>query len=99
MKKRTEYKFGKFRMTTKTFSRTDSGKSWRKHPDEVESKLITSQEHYNITNEHTQQTFRRMGGSETETRSYTRRGYIVTELISCSPDRSIRKVRTFDTSR
>jgi hypothetical protein len=84
------------RMTTKTFSRTDSGKSWRTNPDQEEAKTIDETQYNNIVSDDAQKWFRRLGGSETATRSYTRWGYKVTQLSSCSPDRSIKKVRTFD---
>ena len=40
--------------------------------------------------------FRRLGGSEYVERSYTSAGYIVTRLISRSPERDIKVIRTFE---
>ena len=40
--------------------------------------------------------FRRLGGSETITRSYTCRGYNVVKLVSKSPSRAIKVVRQFE---
>ena len=39
--------------------------------------------------------FRRLGGSETLNREYTCRGYLVTEVISKSPDKQTRRITTF----
>ena len=39
--------------------------------------------------------FRRLGGSETLQREYTCAGYKVTRLISKSPDRTVKVIRTF----
>ena len=39
--------------------------------------------------------FRRLGGSEYLERSYTGRGYLVTRIISKSPDRTMKTIRTF----
>ena len=40
--------------------------------------------------------FRRLGGSETATRSYTSRGFKVVKLVSKSPDRQTKIVRVFN---
>lgn len=39
--------------------------------------------------------FRRLGGSETVTKSYTSRGYKPVKLVSVSPDRSEKVIREF----
>lgn len=39
--------------------------------------------------------FRRAGSKETLQRSYTHVGYLVTKVISVSPDREIKKITTF----
>jgi len=105
-------------ITTERYSRTDSGKSWRTHPDTTESETLawnrtdpdpsdpTGQAwitrerwgedvHDKMTSPDTLRWFRRLGGTEHTERSYTPVGYIVTRLISTSPDRSIRHIRTF----
>jgi len=89
----------KYTMTVSTYSRTDSGKSWRSKPDEVEAKEISQGQYERQTSKGTQQWFRRLGGSETAQRSYTSSGYIITRLTSCSPDREIKKVREFSPSK
>lgn len=40
--------------------------------------------------------FRRLGGSETLTREYTKKGYLVTRILSYSPDRELKTERLFD---
>jgi len=98
------------RITTERYSRTDSGKSWRARPDKTETETLpwhpTSErigdvaqsgkdKHRKITSDDTLRWFRRIGGSEYAERSYTPVGYIVTRLVSTSPDHEIRHVRTF----
>lgn len=85
----------KFTFTTKTFSRTESGKSWRAQPDSVETREINEEQFHNHTNTETLQWFRRLGGSETATRSYQSCGYIVSHLTSTNPGCTIRKVKSF----
>jgi len=83
-------------LTTKEYSRTDSGKCWKSKPDSIETKEINREFYDNMTSEETCKFFRRLGGSETVTRCYTSAGYIPIEIISCDPSRTVRKVRTFD---
>lgn len=94
---------------TETYSRTDSGKSWRTKPDETETETLPwysfdatggldrygEELHRKITEADTLRWFRRIGGSEYAVRSYTPAGFIVTRLVSTSPDRTVRKVRRF----
>ena len=40
--------------------------------------------------------FRRLGGSETLTRGYTCQGYKVVKMVSKSPDRTEKVIRTFN---
>lgn len=97
-------------ITTETYSRTDSGKSWQSRPDEVETETLPwgwrdaaasgsircgEEKHRYITEPDTLKWFRQLGGSEYAERSYTPVGFIVTRLISSNPDRTIRKVRKF----
>ncbi len=63
---------------------------------ENETQEIVNEEHYNnCTCDDTVRFFRRLGGSETLTRSYTKCGYLVTKLVSTSPDKQKRTVREF----
>lgn len=63
--------------------------------DRTTWKRITKQTHDNITNEGTQKYFRRLGGSETATYSYTPAGYYITSLVSTSPDKEVKYIRQF----
>jgi len=85
----------KFNFTEETYSRTDSGKSWKSKPDTTKKEIVNVQHHHNMTCDDTCRWFRRLGGSESVTRSYTSQGYIVTRLVSMDPGRTVRKVRTF----
>lgn len=95
-------------VTKSVYNRTESGKGWRSVADSVETETLPwdrrdvgSNErhgedvHRNITDADTLRWFRRLGGSEYAERSYTPMGYIITRLISTSPDRETRHVRTF----
>lgn len=93
------------RITTETYTRTASGKSWRAVPDtvSVETMPWTSTAgdagedwHRRVTHRDTLRFFRSLGGSEYAVRSYTSVGYIVTRLVSTNPSRTVRKVRRFD---
>tara|TARA_R100000005_G_C4843066_1_gene113488 strand:+ start:182 stop:475 length:294 start_codon:yes stop_codon:yes gene_type:complete len=59
-------------------------------------KVITEQNYKNIVSDDTVKWFRRLGGVETITRGYTRVGYLVTKLVSTSPDRQSKTIREFD---
>jgi len=83
-------------MTEYTYSRTDSGKSWKSKPDIVEHSTISWEQYLNMTSHETCQFFRLLGGSEFLSRSYTAYGYIPVKLISCDPSKDIRIVRIFD---
>jgi len=93
---------------TDTYSRTESGKSWRttpilsktealpwEHRDRTDEERWGERVHRYITEADTLKWFRRLGGSETAVRSYTPVGYIVTRLTSTNPDRTVRIVRRF----
>ena len=64
---------------------------------EVENTFETiSEENYNkITNDTTLKWFRRLGGSETSFKNYTCEGYLTTKLISTSPTKQTKIIRTF----
>ena len=84
----------KYELTTKTFERTESGKSWKSNPTETEITTIDQKEYNNIFSKETQAFFRSLGGYERASKSYTTAGYIVTRLISISPDKTTKIVRT-----
>lgn len=84
----------KYELTTKKFERTESGKSWKSNPTETEITTIDQKEYDNIFSKETQAFFRRLGGYERASKSYTTAGYIVTRLTSISPDKTTKIVRT-----
>lgn len=55
------------------------------------TKTITEEIYNNITSEETVKYFRGLGGTE----KVTRKGGRVTRLVSTSPSRELRKIRTF----
>jgi len=63
---------------------------------ETETREITRQEYNNIISPETIRFFKRLGGSESVIREYTRDGYLITEIKSTSPDREKRTVRCFE---
>lgn len=83
-------------ITEYTYSRTDSGKSWKSKPDTVENFVVSWEQYLDMTSPDTCRFFRRLGGSEFLSRSYTKYGYLPVELISCNPSKDIRIVRVFD---
>lgn len=56
--------------------------------------VVSEQEYINIVN--AAPFFRRLGGSETLSRGYTKKGYLVTRILSRSPDREQQTERLFD---
>ena len=60
------------------------------------NRVITEQNYKNIVSDDTIKFFRRLGGSESVTRGYTRVGYLVVRLVSTSPDRQSKTIREFD---
>ena len=84
----------KYELTTKKFERTESGKNWKNNPTETEITTIDQETYNNIFSKETQTFFRRLGGYERTSKSYTSAGYIVTSLISISPDKTSKIVRT-----
>ena len=84
----------KYELTTKTYERTESGKSWKSNPTETEITTIDQKTYDNIFSKETQAFFRNLGGYEKASKSYTTAGYIVTRLISISPDKTTKIVRT-----
>ena len=83
------------KMKTEIYSRTDSGKSWKSQPDSVETEEIDDRQHDLLGDKKTMSWFRRLGGSETATYGYFSTGYKLARLVSCNPDRTTKKVRTF----
>ena len=63
---------------------------------EINSEVITEKQYKNITGSDTLKWFRNLGGTETAQREYTMRGYNITKLVSTSPDKENRTIRTFE---
>jgi hypothetical protein len=85
----------KITMTTKDFSRTESGKSWKSKPDTTESEEITLKQLNLMTCDNTLRFFRNLGGTETVQRTYTSAGFLPYQLTSVNPSRDLRRVREF----
>ena len=85
----------KITMTKKYYERTDSGKSWKSKPYQVETWEMTREQYDNYTSEDAIKFMRRLGGSEHVTRCYTSIGYVPYEIGSISPDRTEKRVATF----
>ena len=84
----------KYELTTKNYERTESGKNWKSNPTSIEISTIDQETYNNIFSKETQAFFRRLGGYERASKSYTNVGYIVTRLTSISPDKTTKIVRT-----
>jgi hypothetical protein len=63
--------------------------------DKVEVKEVTEEQHNLTTNDDTVKWFRRLGGKETVQRGYTFNGYVVTKLVSTSPDKQTKVIREY----
>ena len=85
----------KYELTTKKYERTESGKSWKSNPTEIEIATIDQEEYDNIFNKKTQAFFKGIGGYERASKSYTNVGYIVTRLTSINPDKTKKVIRYF----
>ena len=83
-------------VTTKKFCRTDSGKGWKSKPYEVEVKDRELDDWLRASSRDTVNSFRRSSGYDRAEYGYTSRGYIPVKLISISPDKQIKIVRTID---
>ena len=84
----------KYELTTKKYKMAENGKDWRAEPYETEITTIDQETYNNIFSRETQRFFRNLGGYERATKTYTAAGYIVTSLVSISPDRTTKIVRT-----
>ena len=61
----------------------------------TETVIIDFETYNSITNKETLKWFRRLGGTETATKSYTWKGYYITKLVSKNPERNVKMIRTF----
>lgn len=63
---------------------------------ETETKTISKLFYYNVTDEKSIRFFRNLGGIETVQRNYTKMGYIPVRILSTSPNRETRIIRSFE---
>jgi len=82
-------------MTQQTFEKSGKTTYKLKPQDNDGTFEISEQQYNNIVGDDTLRFFRRLGGSESATRGYTSCGYVITKLVSTSPDKSRRTIRTF----
>jgi hypothetical protein len=80
-------------MVKETYSKTESGKSWKRKPDEIETKKVTAEFYYNSCD--SIPFFKNIGGSEKAYFEYTMAGYLVTNIVSVSPDFTTKINRRF----
>lgn len=85
----------KYFMVKETYERTESGKSWKKQPVEIERKQVDEEYYNNIFNKSTLSFFRSLGGTERVTKGYTIEGYIPVQLTSISPKKETKIIRKF----
>lgn len=57
---------------------------------------IGFEQYDNITNKDTLSWFRRLGGTETATKTYTSQGYKTVRVVSTSPDKQYKTIREFE---
>ena len=82
-------------MVKETYVKTESGKSWKKQPAEVERIEVDEEYYNNIFNKSTLEFFKGLGGTERITKGYTIEGYIPVQLTSISPCKDTKIIRRF----
>lgn len=85
----------KIKRTTRKYSRTASGKSWRSKPDEMRSEIVGA-EHYNNFVDSIPFFNNWDGGSCRGYYSYTFAGYVITSVTTINPSLSTKFVDTFE---
>lgn len=63
---------------------------------ETETKTILKSFYNNLVDEKAIRFFRNLGGIETVQRDYTKMGYLPVRILSTSPNRETRIIRTFE---
>lgn len=63
---------------------------------ETETKTILKSFYNNLIDERAIRFFRNLGGIETVQRDYTKMGYLPVRILSTSPNRQTRIIRTFE---
>jgi translation initiation factor 2B subunit (eIF-2B alpha/beta/delta family) len=88
------YSFGfNFIVRTTTKLTPKAKTTW--NVESIEKELCSESEHHNATNNDTIKFFKRLGGKESVTRLYTSAGYVVTKIVSTSPDGENRTIREY----
>ena len=78
---------------TQWYSRTESGKSWKKREDRWTIEAVDGRFYYNCFD--AVPLFRRLGGSETVRYNYCPAGYLPQTVTSISPDGKTKIIRSF----
>ena len=92
MKKESKVYFNGFRVIMEETHFEKRGNKWIE--EDKQFKTLTEDQYNNIVN--AKSFFTSIGGYERHTKTYTYIGYIVTNIISISPDKKNRVVRHFD---
>lgn len=79
---------------TERFSRTESGKSWHRKPDSVNTSYVTQERFEKLTSDSEIRFWRNLG-SCTVRRGYTRFGYVPLEMVRTRPDGEEKARETF----
>ncbi len=79
--------------TIKQVKKEDTKTVWQNA--ETTETIFNEKQYKNCTSDDTIKWFRNIGGSETVTRNYTKVGYVVTKIVSTSPDKQNRTIREF----
>ena len=83
---KNNYSFGFNFIVRTTTKLTPKGKTtW--NVESIKKELCSESEHKKATSDATIKWFKRMGGKESVERSYTSSGYVVTKIVSTSPDK------------
>ena len=91
---KNNYSFGLDFIIGTTTKQTKKGKTtW--NTESVTKEICSEREHNNATNDETRKFFKRIGGKESVTRSYTSKGYVITKSVSTSPTGTERTIREY----
>lgn len=82
--------------TTKTFSRTESGKSWKAKPDTIEKETVSAQFYTNYVDSVSFFNNYGYGASCRAYKGYCKAGFIPVKVTTVSPFRETKIVTTFD---
>ena len=83
------------KMVTVRLEKKPNTKTVYQRTQDPEIMDISRDYYQNMVGEETIRFFRRLGGSESITRNYTKAGYLITKVISTSPDKNCKIIREF----